>query len=435
MLLTVLPLNAIAKKKVFKCLSGDCVSGEGEAYIVEGVYYKGTFKKSQPDGEGFHTTWGWAYGGTFKAGWKDGYGVEFEALKGSDGRYSADSSRPVTIGKWSTGTLYGGIRIAPDGTETYYSSNGFIPGKRPADPWMNAQADGYQAALARKGVVRKPTVAAGLKREGYQCTSGDCQNGTGTAVKYQGDGQMDYYYSGKFENGQLVEGTQINYSWAYVGSLRQGKYNGYGVRFNARKQGQDYLIDSASDAMFAKWKDGDIVTAATVNSVGERYALVKGEWLQNKRVKDEWISQRSDAFFALRKDKFLTPASPTTEDLMLAKKLVNVGRNTWAFVIEWNCATDRVYYLTAGSHKGGLPFAGVVMAQISGEDKLVVAEGEISRANPGTRWEPMKAWKPAKAGRYTFLLRFYQDEITGGRKEDYVSGVQLDCELHSSKQL
>jgi hypothetical protein len=64
-----------------QCLSGNCISGEGE-YDFGWRLYKGTFKDGKPDGRGVMLYKDYRYTGTFKDGVEDGQGT----LSYPDGR-------------------------------------------------------------------------------------------------------------------------------------------------------------------------------------------------------------------------------------------------------------------------------------------------------------------------------------------------------------
>jgi hypothetical protein len=278
-----------------------------------------------------------------------------------------------------------------------------------------------------------------------KCTSGDCQNGSGEAVFTNNflNAMTPTLYKGTFKNGKMDgEGTLSNNLEYYIGSFRNGEKYGYGILYKSKKVGGINQPDSMQWVSFCKWDEDGGMQSIQVHENGETgYFNTEGHdhkknFRPYKEVKDKWINEHANAYmnsmslvFAARKaahdSAYPKPFELKTETNFIAVKSITVVRGKAATFISWDCLTDRDYFVSAsGDTKDRqLPFGGYVTYQVLAEDNIVVFEGRAD-----------VYWKPRKEGRYTFIVKFDQGEISGNT-DLYVDAVRLRCSLMTRRIL
>ena len=270
-----------------------------------------------------------------------------------------------------------------------------------------------------------------------KCISGDCANGIGEAqLSDVNNNSGDVYYKGSFKNGKMDgEGIEVVGGNYYVGHFKEGFKNGHLTVFNARVADGKYYPDSAGKVSFANYTSEYGFKSIIVKPDGttENFSKHEGHYKESFQpfgpVKDKWINEQVAAYQALRAEKFAAPVAPpkpTAETMVLAVRKANVARDQWIEAIQWDCLPDRKYYtdVTALTKYHQLPFGGHLTMQVVAPDNTVAFEAET-----GTYWTPRTA------GKYTFLIKFYQDKIAGGITSDYVDGFKIEWELKSKRTL
>lgn len=270
-----------------------------------------------------------------------------------------------------------------------------------------------------------------------KCISGDCNNGIGEAQMTDVDNfSGDVYYKGEFKNGLIDgEGIQRKDSYIYIGHFKKGLKNGYMTRFDAKRVDGNFVPDSSGSVAFANYTSEFGYKSIIVKPDGstENQSRHEGHYNKNfdpfQTIKDKWINEQVTAYQAARAGKFaaLPPAPPKIETMVLAVKTANTARDQWIQAIQWDCLTDRKYWIDveAQTKYHAMPFAGHITIQVVAPDNTVAFEAEA-----GTYWTPRTA------GKYTFLIKFYQDKILGtGAADNYVSGLRIEWSLKSRRQL
>lgn len=267
-----------------------------------------------------------------------------------------------------------------------------------------------------------------------KCISGDCVNGQGEAKMTDVNNfSGEVYYKGEFKNGLIDgEGIQVYGGHYYVGHFKKGFKDGYMANYGATFKDGKSAPDSSAEVSFADYHSEFGYSSIKVFNDGSTkyYSLHEGKrksnWDYNKPVKDKWINEQAAAFKAARAGQFAAPAAPTNETLSLAIRTSNTARDQWIEAIQWSCLTDRKYYFTMvpKTKYHQLPFAGHLTMQVVAPDNTVAYEGELGNY-----------WTPRTDGKYTFLIKFYQDKIIGGDGSLYVSGLQIEWTLHSKRGL
>lgn len=267
------------------------------------------------------------------------------------------------------------------------------------------------------------------------CLSGDCANGTGEAKMTDVDNfSGEVYYKGGFKNGLVDgEGVQIRGGYFYIGHFKKGFRDGYMAVFPVKWQDGKSIPDSSGEVYFADYasefgyKSIIVHKDGTTNNYSKHEGSYKKNWDYDQPVKDKWINEQVTAFKAAREGKFAATAKPASETVVLAVKTDNTARDRWIQAIQWDCLTDRKYYLTATPQTKNhqMPFAGKLIMQVVAPDNTVAFEGEVD-----------SYWTPRTAGKYTFLIKFMQDKIVGtGAADNYVDGLRIEWTLHSKRDL
>ncbi len=266
-----------------------------------------------------------------------------------------------------------------------------------------------------------------------KCISGNCENGSGEAQLDRNDNFSGWvYYKGEFKSGLMDgEGMQVwDGTEGWTGHFSEGRRDGYGMKAGVKRlESGKWVIDSASGVIFGKWDDDYDFKGVGVDADGTKRVRTSGhKYLKTDKVKDKWINEQADAWIAARSGKFSAPSKPTQELFVLATKKIPVARDQWSECIQWDCLTDRQYYIETESEEKyhAMPFGGHITVQIVAANNTVAWEGEA-----GTYWTPRTA------GKYTFQLKFYQDKILGdwAQHSSYVDGMRLQWWLKSLRKL
>ncbi len=291
----------------------------------------------------------------------------------------------------------------------------------------------FKTLPATIAIVCAPFIAAATT-PGHliKCIFGDCQNGTGEGIISLNDNFVgEIHYKGGFKNG-LMDGEGVA---AYsdgriiIGEFTRNEPSGKGSQWQGKTVAGQVVPDSSADVLFGKWDEDDVMKGIMVNKDGSMRVYTRGhKYLSTNKVKDKWINEQAEAFIAARKGQFAAPAKPTQELRELATRNINVARDRWSECIQWDCLTDRQYYIDVQSNEKyhAMPFGGHVTVQIVAPDNTVAFEAEA-----GTYWTPRTA------GQYTFQVKFYQDKIIGDWREhsSYVDGMRLQWWLKSLRKL
>ncbi|MEO5943833.1 MAG: hypothetical protein ABIP30_13230 [Ferruginibacter sp.] len=266
-----------------------------------------------------------------------------------------------------------------------------------------------------------------------KCISGDCENGKGVAIfNDEKDNVEPYTYSGEFKNGKMWgEGSLVNSHKYFIGNFEKNFEKGYGSSFYPKEIGEKIYPDSSGYVDIGEW-DGDgckrVITVQrdnykvyNSNTSGKKYHSKFRNDI-NKLMADPWIGSHVKALLA-------SPSRggvPQYEESIIAQKKFTAQKGVAVEVVEWDCLTDRRYYVTASGLKNGtyimLPFGGYVNYQVIAEDGSVVFEAASDTY-----------WTPAKAGKYKFLVKFDQS-ATAGNGNTSVDAVTLACSLRSKRQ-
>lgn len=275
---------------------------------------------------------------------------------------------------------------------------------------------------------------AGATNPGHliKCISGNCMNGIGEGIISLNDNFVgEIHYKGSFKNGLMDgEGVAIySYGYILIGEFERNEPSGKCSKWEIKTVNGQQVPDSSGDVIFGKWDEDDVMKGIIIRKDGRTDVYTRGhKYLSTTKVKDKWINEQVEGFLAARKGQFAAPAKPTQERLELATRNINVARDRWAELIQWDCLTDRQYYIDVQSNEKNhaMPFGGHVTVQVVAPDNTVAFEAEA-----GTYWTPRTE------GKYTFQLKFYQDKIIGDWKEhsSYVDGMRLQWWLKSLRKL
>ena len=184
-----------------ECVAGDCVNGRGVLVWSDGFTYEGAFRNGVYDGQGVLRLGDRRiYSGRFTAGLYHGRGV-LTPLDGSlyDGAF--------VDGQFSGHGSYQGPDLAYEGE------------------WDAGVPDGY-GRLERDAMVLQGNWVAG-----WLCQQGDCQNGEGQRVHFQGDEYEGHFAAGRYE-GEGVLTNRVPGSLRgvqrYEGEFAEGQFSGFG---------------------------------------------------------------------------------------------------------------------------------------------------------------------------------------------------------------
>ena len=266
-----------------------------------------------------------------------------------------------------------------------------------------------------------------------KCISGDCVNGNGVASVNNTDyGGKPGTYTGGFKNGKLSgEGKLVNQSKYFIGSFEDNFEKGYGSLFYTKDAGGTLIPDSSSYVDIGEW-DGDgccrVISvqsdnAKVYNGTGHGKKFHK-KYMSNapSLLADPWIGAHVKGLLASSARGY----TPQFENMILAQKTFSTRKGVGILVAEWDCVTDRRYFVTASGIKKGvytaLPFGGYVNYQAIAEDGTVAYEGSAD-----------SYWTPKKPGRYQFLIVFDQAQ-SYGNGDVSVDVVTLACSLRSSRK-
>ncbi len=264
-----------------------------------------------------------------------------------------------------------------------------------------------------------------------RCISGNCKDGPGEALISEVDqGSDQVWYKGNFKDG-LADGDGVMASegryWA--GHFKNGFRDGHFGVFGLKWDGDHPMPDSGTKVSFADYDSHYGFESIIIYPDGslKNYSVPtrhRSNWDYDKKIKDKWINEQVELFIASRKGKFTAPAAPVEQPGKLAIRKANTARDQWIEAIQWDCLTDRTYYLqaTPQTKYHAMPFGGHFTMQVVASDNTVAYEGELGNY-----------WTPRTPGKYTFLIKFYQDKILGGNGSDYVSGVRIEWELWAKK--
>jgi len=219
------------------CVSGDCSEGYGVYQWESGEKYEGYWSEGMRNGQGTNNfASGAKYVGAWKNDKKHGIGTY---------TYKSSSSYKSYMGSFSEDKMHG------QGTLLYKDGKKFV-GQLKEDKY-DGEGTLYNAdGTVQEAGIYKDDVYIGKSEANFGCTSGDCQNGTGTYSFSSGDKYVGQFkngtYNGKgtfyFENGDKYIGDWKNgkfegtgtYTFSvdqrkYVGQWKDGKYNGEGTMF------------------------------------------------------------------------------------------------------------------------------------------------------------------------------------------------------------